>query len=137
MALGDVIVEGELSDEEARHALCGLFGIHDREVMIVESRDALPSCRRVCRVLCVKWTIERGHFRTVLSIDEGEFTGWSPENTCQRLSTLLGRACLMSDQAVNPYTMLLVQGCETVRQVSLNAEAWEHGEYSIENSPGG
>jgi hypothetical protein len=81
MSLGDVVVERQLSNEEARQAICLLWNLQQDEVLIVNDLAELVSMNDPRRVLCHKWHIEGGQFPTVLSFHEGEFMDQPREAT--------------------------------------------------------
>jgi len=131
MSLGDVVVERQLSNAEARQAICSLWSLREDEILVVNDLAELVSMNDPRRVLCHKWHIEGGQFATVLSFHEGEFMDQSSEATAERLTQILRSRCLVSDASDNPYRMVMFNGDGQAQVVNLNPDKLDNGMYEI------
>lgn len=131
MSLGDVVVERQLSNEEARQAICSLWNLQQDEVLIVNDLAELVSMNDPRRVLCNKWHNEGGQFATVLSFHEGEFMDQPREATAEKLSRVLRCRCLVCDASDDPYRMMMYCGDGQAQLVDLNSEKLDDGKYEI------
>ena len=131
MSLGDVVVERELTNDEARKAIAALFGISPDDVLIVNDLADLLNRSEKRLVLCHQWWMPAGRFRTVLSFHEGQFSSFLCLPTVLKLSAHLGSCCLIADASSNPYSMTLVSPAGDLQPVLLDSEKLEQGQYEI------
>jgi hypothetical protein len=129
MSLGDVIVQREVSDGEAKNAIAALFEIGSDAVLIVPDLASLTSDESDRQVLCHKFSLPGGQYRCVLSLHEGRFMNLPRVQTALKLSGILSSDCLISDESVNPYSFTLVG---SLRPVMVRAERLGSvGEYEV------
>lgn len=135
MSLGDVIVQRELTDAEAREALRALFDVAAADVRVVHDLSELAEQPAPAKVVCHKWNLPAGQFRTVLSLHEGPFAEAPYMPLAVKLSRIVGSNCLVTDEALNPYSMTLVTPAGLTQPVTLSPEALDREEYSIASPP--
>jgi hypothetical protein len=109
MSLGDVIASRVLDAQEIQAAVSHLFGILPNVVLVVNDlEELLEETVPDRRVMCHVSHLPSGAFRTVLSFHEGEFSALPRLETVKRLCVILRCDCLISDDTLNPYAMVLV-----------------------------
>jgi hypothetical protein len=116
----DVLLEQSFDDSELRAALVKAFAISQGDVAIVHSIEDIPAdCPVVAQVRDAG-----GDFKSAISIYTTPALGSaSPVHVVQQICAALRTTALISDDSLNPYTMLLVgQGTE-IHRVELDGES--------------
>lgn len=127
----DVLIDVVVDDEALRVGVAGALGIDDSAVFVVDSVEDAPTPRAGTAV-CERRSIG-GQFPFLLAVYAYGVPSSSPEaevTAAKRLVQALGCSCLMSDESLNPYSMLLIQPSVEPGVVAIDAGRLdEHGEY--------
>ena len=129
----DVLFDAWPLLDSLRDAVAKAFRVPSAAVVVVDSPAFLPRIGSSA-VACERVKLG-GEFQLKLSIyvyDQALLVGRSTEEIVREVASALRARCLISDEAVNPYTMILITA-EGARPVALNVEKLEHcEEYWIE-----
>jgi hypothetical protein len=125
----DILINRHLSDVELEMAISKLFSVSTKNILIVDDiTEVEPTL--ATQLLCERRTI-KGDFPFVLSI--------YPQNSNLEVDNLVGQLCdqlevlcLISDDDLNPFSMMLVQNSTYQTPVLLNPQRFEHDEYVLE-----
>jgi hypothetical protein len=116
----DVLLERAPDDSELRAALAEGFSIDESDVAVVHSIEDIPAGYPV--VAEVRDT--EGDFKSAMSIYATDaLKDAKPVHVVQHLCAVLQTIALISDESLDPYTMLLVGRGAEIRRVALDAES--------------
>ncbi|MDQ3252991.1 MAG: hypothetical protein M3R15_03635 [Acidobacteriota bacterium] len=137
MFAGDVFIDRKLTSDEIANAMSKLLSISPAEVLVVDDITKLESrlgedihvlCEQVpmkgdFSVRIANYLRDAGLEKFVEQIGNEALTG----QFCDELDC----RCLISDDSVNPYSWLLVQGTGDVQSVSIDAHRSDEDEGEI------
>ena len=109
MIRAELLLEDVRTKEELRRSLANAFGVRIEEVYVVDDVVDLPSFG-AASILCEQ-QIRSGQFGWHLTVYSQDSQAWPSEcEVAKSLSQSLKTRCLISDEAINPFTMILVTG---------------------------
>jgi hypothetical protein len=116
----DVLLEQSFDDSKLRAALAKAFTLSDRDVAIVHAVEDFPAgCPVVAQVRDAE-----GDFKSAISIyTTAASSSANPVHIVQQICAELRTTALISDESLNPYTMMLVGQGGEVHRVELDAES--------------
>ncbi|MCU6792105.1 hypothetical protein OB236_08195 [Paenibacillus sp. WQ 127069] len=122
----DIIVNRILTKAELSHGLCCIFGIGSSKLRITPSIEILMDSSDA-EVICETRKCNTD-FPLILSI---YFSGNAPRDTL----TMIGEFCeilkcevIISDDSINPFTMLLVKGKDLLEQITIDLSEFDDNE---------
>ena len=132
----DLLVDRHPTDDEIGTALAAAFAIPREDVAVVDGpiEDAVDANARILGERFVM----AGDFPTRLSVYVRDATleRFDRMATVRRLCAELDAKCLVSDESVNPYTMILLTASGTEQAVALDPERVDdHDEYVLAKPP--
>lgn len=127
----NVFVDRHLTAGEAAATLAKAFAVPVADVLVVPdviAADVRPNAR-----ILVELAPARGDFPVLLTIylRDPNLAARDRAATVGRLCEALGAACLVSDDSVNPFTMLLVRSATDRQLVGLDPDRLDADEYVV------
>lgn len=126
----DILLSHPIDELEAQHMFAKIFNI-EKDNVFIEVESSYDKIENQTQVLCRLVTIE-GDFVQMLSIfilDKD--LKFSDEQIAQACSIYLNIECLLPDEDINPYSMLLFYPNGQVQKVFLNPDNLELDKYTI------
>src|SRR5687767_6069358 len=138
LGLGDLAADRTLTVAEVRSALCSLLSLNPQEVLIVNDLEELlhPGAPPMHKVFCQITPLGGGDFPTRLSLRGAPFEQLPRIQSANELCRALRCRFLLSDDDVNPFTFLLVDGTNTPKPVAVEPERLDANEYVLSPAPG-
>jgi len=131
----DILLGRALTNDEIVAALAAAFSVAGEDVTVVDG-PIQGEVDADARIRCERFAVG-GDFPTHLSVYllDAALDVLDRMATVRHLCAELRTECLVSDDSVNPYTMLLVQAAGAERAVSLDPRRMDDDEYVIAGSP--
>lgn len=130
MFWNDLLVDRNLSNYELVTAISQIFNVLSAEVLVVDDIAEAEVSEDV-RLLCERTPVQ-GDFsmKVFIYLYDSELKQLDSVSTVKQLCTMLHCKCLMSDDSINPYSMLLLQESENTQTAFLDPEKLdEYEEY--------
>jgi len=130
MVWQDIIINRKLTKEEIIKSLSSAFNINYDEIYIVKTIEDLSHTIDEKYKIVTKVSIINLDYKMILTIfirDESLF----PDDDIEiagKISDKLKCKILLSDDDINPNTMVEVQGSDNYKKVTINYEAYEKAE---------
>jgi len=133
----EVLVDRELTDDEVMTTMVALFAVSPDAVLVVDDITAANVSEKLS-VVCERTPI-RGDFSLRLSIylHDPALEQLDRIAIVGQFCDLLHCKCLISDDSVNPYAMLLVEGSARQQPVFLDPERLDAEEYVLDKKLSG
>ncbi|MGA1839284.1 MAG: hypothetical protein ACMUIU_01555 [bacterium] len=130
----EVLVDHSLTFNEIADTLSKLFSVSPANILVIDD-IAKVSVNKHVRILCERMQI-KGDFSIRLSIylRDPDLEQLESKVIIGQFCDILHCKCLMSDESLNPFSWLLVQGSSNIQAVFLNPDKFEKEEYVIEKS---
>jgi hypothetical protein len=121
----DVLLQRAVGDSELRSALAQAFSIPDGAVAVVHSIEEIPAGHPVIAEV----RDAQGDFEMALSIyTSAGMESANPVQVIQQLCAALRTTALISDDSLDPYTMLLLGEGAEIHRVELDTESLDRRE---------
>lgn len=121
----DILLEQRFDQATLKRALAAAFDVSSDSVSVVDSIEEAPKGVSVV----AEQTSINGDFCCLLSLYVvEELAGRDPVELTRRLCSILNIQALISDDSVNPYSMLLINNAAEVRPVTLDVESLDQRE---------
>ncbi len=135
MILSDILINRRLTDSEIETAIAKLFSVSKKDILIVDDFTEVEFDPSV-RVLCERW-IAGGDFPFVFSIypQDSNLPSINIDRLVEYLCNTFGLQCLISDDDLNPFSMILVQNSNIRKRVVLNPIRFDEHEYVLLEQP--
>lgn len=131
MIWNEFLVDRNLSKDELRATISQLFSVAPIDVLVVNDIAEAKVGKNI-HIICERLPV-RGDFLIRLSvyIHDSQLAQLEPELIIKQFCCILHCKCLISDDSVNPFTMLLVQESKDIQLVSLDPQRLEVNEEYI------
>ncbi len=131
MIWNDLLVDRNLSKDEIEATISQVFSVSPTDVLVVDDIAETEVSEHI-RVLC-ECLPARGDFlmKLFIYVRDSKLAQLNPELIIKQFCCILHCKCLISDDSVNPFTMLLVQESKDIQPVALAPEKLEENEEYI------
>ena len=125
----DILLERQFENEVLKRALAEAFDVPFHDIRVV---DSIEEASEVASIIAEQTSI-KGDFRCLLSLYvDDSLASMEPAKVTRKLCSLLNVQALISDDSVNPYTMILINAATEGQSVKLDAESLdEYEEYRL------
>ena len=138
----DVLIGCPVDTPRLQDALAATFSVPAEQVCVVDDiEDSLTLMQPTAALLVQRTPLDGGEFPVLASIyvrDDrlSQQASQSEEavRLARRLSAELACDCLISDDDINPYTMLRVRPTGEIDAVTLEADALDQDQYVVSSS---
>ena len=129
MIWNDLLVDRNLSKDEIGATISQVFSVSPTDVLVVDD-IAETEVSEHTRVLC-ECLPAQGDFsiKLFIYVRDSQLAQLNPKLIIKQFCCILHCKCLISDDSVNPFTMLLVQESEDIQLVALEPERERNEEY--------
>ncbi|MBW4637915.1 MAG: hypothetical protein KME05_06715 [Gloeocapsa sp. UFS-A4-WI-NPMV-4B04] len=117
--LEDFLIDRNLSEDEIRATISPVFSVSPIDVLVINDIAEAKVDKNI-RIICERLPV-KGDFltRVCVYLHDSKLTKPTPTLTISQFCCILHCKCLISDDSVNPYSMLLVQESENIQLISL------------------
>lgn len=131
MIWNEFLVDRNLSKDELEATISQVFSVSPREILVVNDIAEAKVDKNI-RIICERLPL-RGDFLMRLSIylHDSQLKQLDPKLVIKQFCCILHCKCLISDDSVNPFTMLLVQESKDIQPVALDPEKLEENQEYI------
>ena len=128
MTWNDLLVDRNLSKDEIRATISQVFSVSLIDVLVVDDIAETEVSEHI-RVLC-ECLPAQGDFsmKLFIYVRDSKLAQLNPELIIKQFCCILHCKCLISDDSINPFTMLLVQESKDIQPVSLAPERLDGNE---------
>lgn len=129
--LEDFLIDRNLSEDELKATISQLFSVSPIDVLVINDIAEAKADKNI-RIICERLPV-KGDFltRVCIYLNDSKLAKPISESTIKEFCTILHCNCLISDDSVNPYSMLLVQESEDIQLISLDPERLNRDEEYI------
>lgn len=127
----DILLKDKIELIQAQYAVARAFNIESSRVKLELSADSTSSIDDNIQALCYLYD-KGGDYVQLLSIFiRDETLKCNDQKLAQAISAILNMACLISDDDIDPFTMIMVLPDGTFKNVNLNPDDLDEDRYVV------